>query len=122
MRSEFSARSEPDPGTNLVPSLHQVRAPGHLRDAEREAGLPYRIALGREVIELGVVEFRIISLLSARPYHAFSRQAIAEAVSTSDTPIAVAAIDEHIVSLMRQLGVFHDYIQAVPYIGYRFKA
>lgn len=122
MRSEFRGRSEPIPGTDLVPTVHQGRDPSNFRDADHEAGLPYRIALGREVIELGIIEFRIISLLSARPYHAFSRQAIAEAVSTSDTPIEAAAIDEHIASLMNQLGVFHDYIQAVPYIGYRFKA
>jgi hypothetical protein len=31
-------------------------------------------------------------------------------------------VDQHVASLLDQLGAFHDYVQAVPYIGYRFKA
>jgi DNA-binding winged helix-turn-helix (wHTH) protein len=31
-------------------------------------------------------------------------------------------VDEHIDALRDQLGVLHDYVQTVPYIGYRFKA
>jgi DNA-binding winged helix-turn-helix (wHTH) protein len=31
-------------------------------------------------------------------------------------------IDQHIASLRNQLGFFHDFVQTVPYVGYRFKA
>ena len=32
------------------------------------------------------------------------------------------ALDEHIASLREKLGLFSDYVQSVPYVGYRFKA
>jgi DNA-binding response OmpR family regulator len=83
---------------------------------------PYRVALGREPIDLGIVEFRIMLFLAGRPYHAFTRREIAEAVHTDEHPVTEDSVDQHIDSLLAQLGVFHDYVQAVPYIGYRFKA
>jgi DNA-binding response OmpR family regulator len=82
----------------------------------------YRLALGREVIDLGIIEFRILLFLASKPYHAFTPQSIAEAVSSEEHPVTEDAVDQFIDSLIEQLGVFHDYVQAVPYIGYRFKA
>ncbi len=86
-----------------------------------EAPLSYRLALGREMIQLGIVEFRILLFLVSMPYHPFTRRRIADAVSTERHPVTEDTVDQHIVSLRDQLGVFHDYVQAVPYIGYRFK-
>src|SRR6478609_1892698 len=80
----------------------------------------YRLALGREPIELGIVEFRILLFLASRPYHAFTRRSIADAVSSEDHPVLEETVDRYVASLLDQLGVFHDYVQAVPYIGYRF--
>jgi DNA-binding response OmpR family regulator len=82
----------------------------------------YRLALGREPIELGIVEFRILLYLASKPYRAFTRRSIAGAVNSEDHPVMEETVDEHVASLLDQLGAFHDYIQAVPYIGYRFKA
>jgi DNA-binding response OmpR family regulator len=82
----------------------------------------YRFAPGQETIELGNVEFRILLFLASRPYHAFTRQSIATAVSSQEDPVSEETVDRHIASLLDQLGMFHDYVQAVPYIGYRFKA
>jgi DNA-binding response OmpR family regulator len=82
----------------------------------------YRLALDDEPIQLGIIEFRILLFLASRPYHAFTRRNIAEAVSSFQNPVAEDTIDAHVVSLVDQLGAFHDYVQSVPYIGYRFKA
>jgi DNA-binding response OmpR family regulator len=82
----------------------------------------YRLALGQEPIQLGVIECRILMYLAGRPYHAFTRRNIAEAIHTERYPLTEDAVDAHVDSLIDQLGVFHDYIQAVPYVGYRFKA
>ena len=87
-------------------------------DSERS----YRLALGNEIIQLGTVEFRILLFLANRPYHAFSRRSIAHAVSSQQEPVSEETVDRHIASLLDQLGVFHDYVQSVPYVGYRFKA
>ena len=82
----------------------------------------YRFALGQEMIELGTVEFRILLFLASRPYHAFTRRSIAVAVTSGENPVAEDTVDQHVASLLDQLGVFHDYVQSVPYIGYRFNA
>ena len=82
----------------------------------------YRQALGDEPIRVGIVEFRIMRLLASRPYYAFTRQQISDAVSTKSRALAEESVDAYVASLRNQLGVFHDYVQSVPYVGYRFKA
>jgi DNA-binding response OmpR family regulator len=91
---------------------------------EHQVGHPtsYRLALGQEIIQLGIVEFRILLFLAGRPYHAFTRRNIAEAISSEQNPVTEDTVDRHVASLLDQLGVFNDYVQSVPYIGYRFKA
>jgi hypothetical protein len=81
----------------------------------------YRLALGKEPIQLGLVESRILLYLASRPYRPFTRRSIANAISSKDDPVAEDAVDGHIAALVDQLGAFHDYVQAVPYVGYRFK-
>ena len=82
----------------------------------------FRFAAGLEPIQLGNVEFRILLFLASKPYHAFTRRSISAAVSTLLTPVAEEEIDGFVSRLRDQLGVFHDYVQTVPYVGYRFKA
>jgi DNA-binding response OmpR family regulator len=82
----------------------------------------YRIAFGLEPILLGNLEFRILMLLASKPYYPFSAQSIAAAVTTERQPVAETAVDQHIAALREQLGFFRDYVQTVPYMGYRFKA
>ena len=77
--------------------------------------------LGREPISLSLIEYRIIRFLSARPYHAFSREEIVEATHEDDHQVTDANLDRHIRSLREKLGLFSDYVQTVPYIGFRFK-
>jgi DNA-binding response OmpR family regulator len=100
-------------------AAHQVWPVSNLQP-DRPAA--YRLALGKEPIQLGVIECRILLYLAGRPYHAFTRRNIAEAINTERYPLTEDVVDTHIDSLIEQLGVFHDYIQAVPYVGYRFKA
>jgi DNA-binding response OmpR family regulator len=82
----------------------------------------YRQALGESPIELGLVEFRIMLFLSRRPYHAYTRREIAEALEQMGSGVAEESIDAYVASLRDQLGVFYDFVQPVPHVGYRFKA
>ena len=101
----------------------RTRYPERTLDEERPwSPLSYRRKMGRETIRLDAIEFRILTFLAANPYRAFSRRRIADAVSTRRHPVAEESLDRHITSLRSQLGFFRDYIQTVPYIGYRFKA
>lgn len=93
-----------------------------LPQAAPELPINYRLAFGMEVIQLNPVEFGILLMLAGRPYHPFTKRQIADAVSTPDAPVAEGDVDQHVQSLRQQLHGFRDYIQAVPYSGYRFKA
>src|SRR3954451_8349832 len=109
--------------TDLADLLSEAgRSKWPVREEGLQRAAAYRVALGREVLELGVVEFHILLFLASRPYHAFTRRSIAAAVSTDEIPVTEDSVDRHVDSLLQQLGVFHDYVQSVPYIGYRFKA
>jgi DNA-binding response OmpR family regulator len=100
------------------------------RDAERagddevELRPPrsYWQALGDEPIRVGIVEFRIMAFLATRPYHAFTRHEIAHAVTSASRPVAEGDVDGYVGLLRDQLGVLSDFVQTVPYVGYRFKA
>jgi len=100
-----------------------------VREAKRQQGRVevqepppfYRVALGLEPLQLGDVEFRILVFLASKPYLPFSQQSIAEAVTTERLPVSADTVDQHIACLREQLGFFRDYVQTVPFMGYRFK-
>lgn len=77
--------------------------------------------LGRQPIPLELIEYRIIRFLASKPYKAFRRHDIIQAVHSTEHPVSDANLDEYIRSLRSKLGLFSDYIQTVPYVGYRFK-
>jgi DNA-binding response OmpR family regulator len=94
----------------------------HVDEVLLRPSASYREAFGDEPIRVGIVEFRIMLFLASRPYHAFTRCQISDAISTESHPVSEESVDCHIASLRDQLGVFHDFVQAVPQVGYRFKA
>jgi DNA-binding response OmpR family regulator len=123
--------SNHDDGSSEVRQLFFSNIGDFIYEAERRAQAEkektdeppfYRLALGRELIHLDIIEFRILLFLASKPYYPFTRLCIADAVSTEHHPVTENDIDQHIISLRDQLGCFHDYVQSVPYIGYRFKA
>ena len=103
----------------LQVAAHQIWP---INEDHPESPRSYHVALGQEPIQLGIVEFRILLFLASRPYHAFTRTCIADAVTSLRDPVTEDTVDQHIARLLEQLGVFHDYVQSVPFIGYRFKA
>ena len=82
----------------------------------------YQAKRGEGTIRLTLVEYRILRFLASRPNQAIAGHRIADAVSTANHRVTQATLGRHIHALRGQLGFFSDYIQAVPYIGYRFKA
>ena len=103
----------------------QVRRPRRRRFASTDEIVDpwsYQAKRGQGTLRLTTVEFRILNFLAARPNQAISPRRIADAVSTKTHRVTVETLGEHIHSLRGHLGFFSDYIQTVPYIGYRFKA
>lgn len=82
----------------------------------------YRQAFGDKPIQLGIVEFRILTFLAGRPYHAYTRRQIVDALAANALQVDEAAIDEHVTRLRDQLGVLGDFVQTVPHVGFRYKA
>ena len=94
------------------------------RRQQEERAVPrpgYLIELSGQPIALEYLEFRILRFLSSHPYKAFTREQIVNAVSSPANPLTAESLDQHIHSLRDKLGLFSDYVQSVPYIGYRFK-
>ena len=124
--SNSSSSSSESSDAALVRVLPLQWQAEYCKEKVREEGDPspysYEMKLGRMTISLSPIEFRILSFLAASPYRAFTRRRIAEAVSREGQPVPENAVTRHIASLRGKLGFFSDYIQSVPYIGYRFKA
>ncbi len=81
----------------------------------------YAAKRGKGRIRLSLVEYRILQFLAARPNRAMTRCSIANAVSTPNLRVTAETLADYVRSLRGQLGFYSDYIQSVPYIGYRFK-
>lgn len=81
----------------------------------------YAAKRGEGTLCLPIIEYRILQFLAARPNQALSRHRIATAISTRRHAVTVEALSGFINSLRGHLGFYSDYIQSVPYIGYRFK-
>jgi len=92
-------------------------------DSGQETVNPWSYAAkrGRGTLRLALIEYRILSFLAARPNQALTRERIAAAVSTTRHRVTAETLGRYIRSLRGQLGFYSDYIQSVPYIGYRFK-
>ncbi len=90
-------------------------------DATPQEDLPHQIVLRGTPIQLAPIEHRIVTFLASRPYHAFTPEEIVAHVNEQQPTIGLSALREHVISLRSKLGFFRDYVQSVPYIGYRFK-
>jgi len=110
---------------DVAPVLGYRWTPDHAgddHDCPVSSRYSYAMKLGRLTIRVRPIEYRILRFLAARPYRAYTRRRIARAVSTRQHPVPPEALDRHVARLRHALGFFHDYIQTVPYIGYRFRA
>jgi DNA-binding response OmpR family regulator len=91
------------------------------QDESPESPWSYAVKRGKKPISLTGIEWRILKLLASRPYHAFTSRHIVAAVNTDNQPVTEESLRGHIASLREKLGFFADYVQTVPYIGYRFR-
>jgi len=82
----------------------------------------YLVELSGQAIPLEPIEYLILTFLARKPYKAYTRRQIVEAIGSQAHPLTEESLDVHIASLRDKLGLFSDYVQSVPYVGYRFKA
>ncbi|MCA9215695.1 MAG: winged helix-turn-helix transcriptional regulator [Planctomycetales bacterium] len=108
-----------------VDQIAVIREEEKKRDAEIDELAspmrPYMVRLVGRPIDLSLIEYRIFCFLSAKPYKPYTRRQIVDTISSPKAEVTTQTIDTHVRSLRDKLGIFSDFIQTVPYIGYRFK-
>lgn len=80
-----------------------------------------RVVANGENVELTHTEFKILTLLAARPGWVFNRTQIVDAVHGEGYAVTDRAVDVQIVGLRKKLGSCGEYIETVRGVGYRFK-
>ena len=99
----------------------QERQRRNLEVNEARKLLPYQMTLPGSIIKMNHVEYQLLRILASRPYHAFTPRQLVSKVNEKEILVSEDNLRNHIRSLRDKLGFFHDYVQTVPYIGYRFK-
>ena len=82
----------------------------------------YTVSRSGEMLDLTPTEFKILALLMRRPWQAFTRAQISEAVSTGSHYLASRYIDVHISRLRAKVErdpSSPEIVQTVPSVGYR---
>src|SRR5947207_6499731 len=73
-----------------------------IHEEQSESSSSYRLALGQVPIQLGIVEFRLLLFLASKPYHAFTRRAISEAITSVHHHVSAEEVDLHFASLVHE--------------------
>ncbi|MCP4195317.1 MAG: winged helix-turn-helix transcriptional regulator [Planctomycetaceae bacterium] len=100
----------------------EVQRRATLNDEQVAPCSGYSVELGGNPIQLDFIEFRILRFLAKSPYRAYTKKQIVQAVSSEEQRLREDELGAHIASLRGKLGLFSDYVQSVPHVGYRFKA
>ena len=80
-----------------------------------------RVTAAGKDVDLTVSEFKLLSLLAAKPGWVFSRTQIVDAIHGEGYAVTDRAVDVQVVGLRKKLDVCGTYIETVRGVGYRFK-
>jgi DNA-binding response OmpR family regulator len=79
----------------------------------------YTVSIADELLDLTIVEFRLLELLARQPGKVFSRTQIMERINGMDYFAAERSVDVQIAGLRKKLGQYKDGIETVRSVGYR---
>jgi DNA-binding response OmpR family regulator len=79
----------------------------------------YTVTIADELLDLTIVEFRLLELLARQPGKVFSRTQIMERINGMDYFAAERSVDVQIAGLRKKLGQYKDGIETVRSVGYR---
>ncbi len=101
----------PPPDSEEIVKIHNI-----VIDSGRHA-----VLVDGSPVDLSATEFRVLTVLAARPGRVFSREQILDAVHGDSYAITNRAVDVQIVGLRRRLGSAGQYVETVRGVGYRLK-
>ncbi len=81
----------------------------------------HEVQVASALVQLTLMEFRILHLLARRPGWVFTRNQILEAAQGDDSSVTTRTVDVHIVALRRKLGPSGDLIETIRGVGYRLQ-
>ncbi|MBF0168897.1 MAG: response regulator [Alphaproteobacteria bacterium] len=105
-------RMAPSPSLLPQPALVEIDLEGQ------------RISFGGKRLDLTPTEYRVLSLLAARPGRLFSRAQILDLAYPEDEDVSDRIVDSHIKNIRKKLAAIlpeADVIHSVYGIGYRFE-
>ncbi len=82
----------------------------------------YTARLGKKRLVLPRKEFETLVYLIRNKGRVLSRESILNAVWEENVHVVDRTVDVHIRKIREKLGIYADYIETVPGVGYRFKA
>lgn len=82
----------------------------------------HEVRISGSCVELTATEFKMLSLLAARPGRVFTRQQIIATIHGQYAAVTDRSVDVQIVTLRRKLGEYGTDIETVRGVGYRFKS
>lgn len=80
----------------------------------------YTVRIAEELLDLTIVEFRLLELLARQPGKVFSRSQIIERINGADYFAAERSVDVQVAGLRKKLGAYKESIETVRSVGYRF--
>ena len=81
----------------------------------------YEVRQGNDTIRLTPTEFRILYFLAQRPGWVYTRYQIVDEVRGEEAGVTERSVDVHVASVRRKLGIYHECIETVRGVGYRFR-
>ena len=81
----------------------------------------HEVLVQSSTIDLTASEFRLLHMMALRPGWVFSRSQIVSCLHGDNYAVSDRAVDVHIVTLRKKLGIASKYIETVRGVGYRFK-
>lgn len=81
----------------------------------------HKVLVQSSSIDLTASEFRLLHMMALRPGWVFTRSQIVSSLHGDNYAVSDRAVDVHIVTLRKKLGIASKYIETVRGVGYRFK-
>lgn len=81
----------------------------------------HEVSMAGQTIELTATEFKLLTLMAARPGRVFTRQQIIESIHEGFAAVTDRSVDVQVVALRRKLGDTGRNIETVRGVGYRFR-
>ena len=115
---EFKARVDAKLSKKAAWRENQILGPLHIDRVAHQLKI-FRKSGEPEQVMLTQTEFKLLSCLAQRPGRVFSRDELLNSAWGTSSDVANRAVDVHVCSLRKKLGIYSKCIKAVSGVGYK---